>query len=338
MRLGNIELTHGLMLAPMAGVTDRTMRRICSEFGCEYAVTEMVSAKAIVFEQEARASIPVKTAPLCNIEEGSIPTAVQIFGSEPEFMAEAARLISRGEYRGFEGARPVAIDINMGCPVRKVVQSGDGCALMKDPERIRDITAAVVKASVLPVTVKLRAGWSRDDKNAVICALAAESAGAVAVCIHGRTRDQFYSPGVDLETIGNVKAALKIPVIGNGDIFCAEHAERMRSITGCDGLAIARGAMGNPWIFSQITASLEGRGYGYPPREEVMRTALRHLESAINDKGEKRGIAEAKVVVSHYFRGIRGATRARFDFMNSMTAADAESALIRAFTQCEEEE
>lgn len=338
MRIGNTLLPHGLLLAPMAGVTDRTMRRICAEFGCEYAVSEMVSAKAIVFEQASRASVPVKTALLCNIEEGSIPTAVQIFGSEPEFMAEAARLISNGAYRGFAGARADAIDINMGCPVRKVVQSGDGSALMKDPGLIHRITEAVVKASSLPVTVKIRAGWSKESKNAVECALAAESAGAAAICVHGRTRDQFYSPGVDLSVIGEVKSAVHVPVIGNGDLFSAGQAMKMKAETGCDGLALARGAMGNPWLFGQIAAMLEGKEFSYPPHEEVMAVAERHLDMAIADKGERRGLAEAKVVVSHYFRGIRGATRARFDFMNSMTYADAHDALVRAFTQADEEE
>ncbi len=337
MKIAKTDLPHGLLLAPMAGVTDRTMRHICAEFGCEYAVSEMVSAKAIVFEQESRPSIPVKTALLCNIEEGAIPTAIQIFGSEPEFMAEAARLISNCAYRGFEGARPDAIDINMGCPVKKVVNSGDGSALMKNPELIHRITESVVKASALPVTVKIRAGWNKESKNAVLCALAAENAGASAVCVHGRTRDQFYSPGVDLSIIGEVKAAVKIPVIGNGDLFTARDAEKMKKETGCDGFALARGAMGNPWLFSEIAAMLDGNEFTPPSREEVMLTAQRHLAMAIADKGERRGLAEAKVVVSHYFKGIRGATRARFDFMNSMTARDAESALVRAFTQSEEE-
>ncbi len=337
MKIADTELRHGLLLAPMAGATDRTMRRISAEYGCEYAVTEMVSAKAIVYEQDSRPSAPIRTAQLCNIEEGAIPTAVQIFGSEPDFMAEAARLISNSEYRGFEGARPDAIDINMGCPVHKIVGSGDGSALMKDPELIHRIVEATVKASSLPVTVKIRAGWSKDSKNAVECALAAESAGAVAICVHGRTRDQFYSPGVDLSVIGQVKAAVKVPVIGNGDLFTASDAAKMKRETGCDGFALARGAMGNPWLFTEIAAMLEGKEFTPPAREEVMAVAQRHLHMAIRHKGERRGLAEAKVVVSHYFKGIRGATKARFDFMNSMTAADAEAALIYAFTHSDEE-
>lgn len=338
MKIADTSLPHGLILAPMAGVTDRTMRRISADFGCEYAVSEMVSAKAIVYEQESRASVPVKTALLCNIEEETIPTAVQIFGSEPEFMAEAARLISNSAYRGFEGARPDAIDINMGCPVRKVVQSGDGSALMKNPELIHRITEAVVKASSLPVTVKIRAGWNKESKNAVECALAAESGGAAAICVHGRTRDQFYSPGVDLSIIGEVKSAVRVPVIGNGDLFSAKQAMKMKEETGCDGFALARGAMGNPWLFSQIADVLDGKEFSYPSHEEVRAIAKKHLDMAIAHKGERRGLAEAKIVVSHYFRGIRGATRARFDFMNSMTYAEAHDALVRAFECAEEEE
>ena len=338
MKIANTNLPHGLVLAPMAGVTDRTMRRISADFGCEYAVSEMVSAKAIVYEQDARPSAPVRTAQLCNIEEDTIPTAIQIFGSEPEFMAEAARLISNSAYRGFEGARPDAIDINMGCPVKKIVQSGDGSALMKNPELIHRITEAVVKASSLPVTVKIRAGWSKESKNAVECALAAESAGASAICVHGRARDQFYSPGVDLSIIGEVKSAVRVPVIGNGDLFSAKQAMKMKEETGCDGFALARGAMGNPWLFSQIADALDGKEYSYPSRDEVQEIAKKHLDMAIAHKGERRGLAEAKVVVSHYFRGIRGATRARFDFMNSMTYAEAHEALVRAFESAEEDE
>lgn len=337
MKIAATELRHGLILAPMAGVTDRTMRRISARHGAEYAVSEMVSAKALVFEQEARASAPARTAVLCNIEEGAIPTAVQLFGADPEFMAAAAKLISDCAYRGFEGQRADAIDINMGCPVRKVVSCGEGSALMKDPERIYRIVEATVGASSLPVTVKIRAGWDKDHKNAVECALAAESAGASAICVHGRTRDQFYSPGVDVNIIGEVKAAVACPVIGNGDIFAAKHAKEMKRITGCDGFALARGAMGNPWLFTAIAAMLENKEYTHPSHEEVLCQARQHLAMAIEHKGERKGLAEAKVVVSHYFRGIRGATRARFDFMNSMSAADAEAALIRAFAEQDEE-
>lgn len=331
MKISNREIPHGLFLAPMAGVTDISMRRISGEYGAEYAVSEMVSAKALVYEQASRDSVPIKTALLCRIEENSIPTAIQLFGAESEFMAEAARLLSNGTYRGFCGVLPDSIDINMGCPVKKVVNCGEGSALMRSPQKIYDIAHAVVKASSLPVTVKLRAGWDRENKNAVECALAAQSAGVAAVCIHGRTRSQFYSPGVDLDIIGEVVAALSVPVIGNGDIFTASDAKKMLDVTGCDGIALARGAMGAPWLFSEIASLLDGREYTPPSRAEIMNTALRHLSLAVADKGERRGLAEAKVVLSHYLRGIRGATRGRVALMNSTSADEARVALISAF-------
>lgn len=331
MKIGNTEIPHGLLLAPMAGVTDIAMRRISGEYGAEYAVSEMVSAKALVYEQESRDSVPVRTAPLCRIEKDSIPTSIQIFGSDPEFMAQAATLLSSGAYRGFDGVLPDAIDINMGCPVKKVVNSGDGSALMKSPDKIFDIVLATVKASSLPITVKLRAGFDNEHKNAVECALAAQSAGAAAVCIHGRTRSQFYSPGVDLGIIGEVKAALSVPVIGNGDIFKVEDALLMLRETGCDGIALARGAMGAPWLFSAICAAIEGRDYYPPSSEEMLRTALSHLALAVAEKGERRGLSETKTVLSHYIKGMTGATKARVNLMNSTTQGEAEAALTSAF-------
>lgn len=318
-----------VMLAPMAGVTDRSMRQICGEHGAQYAVTEMVSAKALVYEQLGHPSAPVKTADLCRIAPG-IPTAVQIFGSEPEHMAEAARLISNGTYRGFSGVRPAAIDINMGCPVKKVVSCGEGSALMKDPEKIYDIVSAVVRASSLPVTVKLRAGWDSEHINAPECAAAAESAGASALCIHARTRMQFYSPGIDLSVIGNVKSRVGIAVFGNGDVNCAADAEKMRRETGCDGIAVARAAMGNPWIFDSILASFHGKDpLPSPTPEELADAALRQLRLTVADKGERRGVAEVKVTLSRYVRGIRGASQARAEMMEAMTEDAVASAIRR---------
>lgn len=323
----------GIMLAPMAGITDRAMRQICAEHGAEYAVTEMVSAKALVYEQLGRPSAPVKTAELCRIDPG-IPTAIQIFGSEPEFMAEAAKLISDGSYRGFSGVLPAAVDINMGCPVKKVVSCGEGSALMKNPDKIYDIVSAVVAASSLPVTVKIRAGWDSEHKNAAECAAAADAAGASALCVHARTRMQFYSPGVDLSIIGEVKSRVGIPVFGNGDITCAEDAVRMKKETGCDGVAVARAAMGNPWLFSGIRAAFSGTEPPPPPcPEDVLQVALRHLRLTVELKGEHRGIAESKVTVSHYVRGIRGAAAARAEIMNAMTEGEMVDVLRRHLMQ-----
>lgn len=326
---GNVILSHGLMLAPMAGVTDRSMRRICAENGAEYAVSEMVSSKALVYEQKSRPGAPAKTAELCIISsEETVPVAVQIFGSEPEYMADAAYLISRGEYRSFTGALPAAIDINMGCPVRKVAGYGEGSALMKDPDKIHDIVAACVKSSVLPVTVKIRAGWDMNSINAPECALAAESAGAAAVCVHARTREMMYTPGILHDVIGNVKATVKIPVFGNGDVTSVEAALQMKRESGCDGIAIARAAMGNPWLFAQIADALDGKEIRKPSLQECMQTAIRQLRLTVLDKGEKRGVAETKYALSHYVKGLRGATSARNAIMTAGNLAALEEILM----------
>ena len=327
MKIGNTNLPCGLLLAPMAGVTDRTMRHICGEFGCEYAVSEMVSAKAIVYEQASRASAPVKTATLCNIEEGTIPTAVQIFGSEPEFMAEAARLISNSAYRGFEGARPDAIDINMGCPVKKVVQSGDGSALMKNPELIHRITEAVVKASSLPVTVKIRAGWSKESKNAVECALAIEEGGADMITVHGRTRVEMYSGKSDRNIIKEVKENVKIPVIANGDIKDAGSAEETLLATGADGLMIGRASVGNPFLFEEIRLSLDGKAYTPPTVTQKAETALRQLRYAIAEKGENLAVREARKQIALYLRSFRGSARLRAEINTALSYAEVERAI-----------
>ena len=332
MNFSGISLPHGLMLAPMAGVTDSSMRRLCGLYGAEYAVTEMVSAKALVYEQNSRPAAPIKTASLCIVKpEEKLPVAVQIFGSEPEFLAEAARLLSTGTYRGFSGVMPAAVDINMGCPVRKVVSNGEGSALMKDPEKIFNIVSAVVKASLLPVTVKLRAGWDSDSLNAAECAAAAADAGAAAVCIHARTREMFYNPGILPEIIRQVKEKVPVPVFGNGDITDAQSARALLRETGCDGLAVARGALGNPWVFAEIAAALDGKEYVPPTAAEQQEAALRLLHWSIEEKGERRGIAEAKFTLGHFFRGKRGAGAAREALMNAMRQSDIEEIFTSFF-------
>lgn len=310
MKIGNIYLEHGLGLAPMAGVTDRWFRRLCASFGAEYAVTEMVSAKALCYEKLSRRSVPAKSACLAYIENGSIPTAVQLFGSEPSFMAEAARMIAEGDYREAEGAGVAAIDINMGCPVKKVVSCGEGSALMKTPELAGRIVSAVRAAVSIPVTVKIRAGWSRDTVNAPELARRLEAAGADAVCVHGRTRDQFYAPSSDNRVIADVKKALSIPVFGNGDIYTAKDATRMLEETGCDGIMVARGTLGNPWLFAEIRAALDKTQFIPPDSHERIALALKYIREATEEKGSQ-GIIEARGQLSWYVRGIPGAAAAR---------------------------
>ncbi|MBQ9783392.1 MAG: tRNA-dihydrouridine synthase family protein, partial [Clostridia bacterium] len=249
MEIGSVHLRNGLLLAPMAGVTDRTFRLLCRRFGADYTVSEMVSAKALCYEQKSKRkeSLLAGSAPLAAITKAEAPMAVQLFGSEPEFMAEAARMLEANSYRGcVSEIPPVAIDINMGCPVRKITGNGEGSALMKNPRLAGQITEAVCRAVKLPVTVKIRAGWDQNSINAPELAKLLEQAGAAMICVHARTREQLYAPGIDPEIIRQVKEAVGIPVVGNGDVQSAEDAIRMMRDTGCDGVMIGRGAMGNP--------------------------------------------------------------------------------------------
>ena len=303
------------MLAPMAGATDYAFRSICKDFGAEYLVSEMVCAKALCYEQKIKKSLsafPSKTAPLAAIREGELPMAVQIFGSEPEFMAEAARMIAENSYRGTSSAlSPSAIDINMGCPVHKVVSNGEGSALLKNPELAEKIVRAVVDAVDIPVTVKIRTGWDARTINAVEMAKRLESAGASLICVHGRTREQQYAPYADWTQIARVKEALSIPVIGNGDIFEPSDALKMIKETGCDGVMIGRGALGNPWIFENVINLLEGRDERKIPVNETIDVALRHLHLLVEFKGERAGIAESRKHLGWYMKGIRGASELR---------------------------
>ena len=319
-KIGNTELKHGMMLAPMAGVSDRSFRRLCHSMGSEYSVSEMVSAKALCYEQQSkrREASLMGSAPLAAITSAEGPMAVQIFGSEPEFMAEAARMLEASSYRGCTSeVPPVAIDINMGCPVRKITANGEGSALMKDPVLAGKICAAVSKAVSIPVTVKIRAGWDKDSINAVETAKILEASGASLICVHARTREQMYSPGIDLGIIEAVKNAVKVPVIGNGDITTAADAVEMLEKTGCDGIMIGRGAMGNPWIFSEIADFLDGKEYIPPTQAERIETALSQLEAMIEHKGERVGLAEGKKHMAWYLSGMRGAASARSRIMTS---------------------
>lgn len=311
--IGSVTLKHGIMLAPMAGVTDYAFRRMCIRCGAEYTVSEMVSAKAMHYRD-------LKTAQLARVRMSELPMAIQIFGSEPDIMAEAAELLEKGSYRGcVSDAPPSAIDINMGCPVKKVVSNGEGSALLKSPEKVYDIVKATVNATALPVTVKIRIGWDKVSINACEVALAAEEAGCAALTVHGRTREQLYRPGVDYETIARVKDVLKIPVIANGDITSAEIAARVKRETGCDGLMIARGAEGNPMLFREIIAALEGESYLKPTCDELLSMAREHIFLLCEDKGEAVGVREARKHLAWYVKGIRGAATFRNEVNQALT-------------------
>lgn len=315
MRIGTVELKYGLLLAPMAGVTDLPFRILCEEFGAEMTTTEMVSAKALCFGDK-------KTAKLLDLTGQKKPVAIQIFGHEPESLYQGTR-------RALELCAPAAVDINMGCPAPKITSGGDGSAIMRSPERIGEIVAAVREAvpARLPVTVKMRAGYSRDTQNAVLCAREAERGGAAAITVHGKTREQFYAPPVDLSVIAAVKQAVGVPVIGNGEIFSPEDAARMRQKTGCDAVMIGRGACGNPFLFRELQAAAEGRAAPAAALPERLDTALRHIEALVACKGEHIGMLEARKHFAWYIKGLRGACAYKNE-ANSLTTLAQLRALI----------
>lgn len=322
--IGNYTLTHGLMLAPMAGVTDNTFRLLCKRHGAEYTVSEMVCAKALCYEQKKKKSDDIGvTSILARVSYDHMPMAVQLFGSDPDIMAEAARMIAERSYKNcLSDCTPAAIDINMGCPVRKITSNGEGSALMKNTELASRIVYAVTKAVNIPVTVKIRAGWDAQSVNAPEFAKALEAAGASLICVHARTKEQLYAPGIDLSVIKKVKKSVGIPVVGNGDIYCSDDAIRMMEETDCDGVMIGRGAEGNPWIFEDIAARMDGRQYSYPTVEERFAAAISQLEATIAEKGERTGIAEAKKHMAWYTNGIRDSASARKAIMIATSAED----------------
>ena len=324
MKIGNIEFKHGIFLAPMAGVTDIPFRQMSVKYGAECVCTEMISSRALCYKDE-------KTALLAKINDNEHPCALQIFGNEPEIMAKAALLSLR--------FNPDIIDINMGCPAPKIAGNGDGSALMKKPELAYKIVKAVKEAlsgKNIPLTVKIRSGFDKDHINAVEVANLCEKAGADAITVHARTREQMYSPPIDLDIIKAIKQSVSIPVIGNGDITDAASALKMIEYTGCDGIMVGRGALGNPYIFEEITCVLEGKDYVPPSNEVRLSDVISHMTSLIEYKGEYIGSREARKHISWYLKGIKGAAAFRDEVNRATSLKSILDIVNRAFSQKDE--
>lgn len=297
MKIGNVEIKGKVVLAPMAGVADRAFRELCVGYGASYVVSEMISSKGVSMGDR-------KSKDLAYLSDIERPAAIQIFGSDPLTMAQSVELVM--------AYKPEIIDINMGCPAPKIAGNGGGASLSKNPALAEEIVKAVVNASPVPVTVKIRMGWDFDNINAVEMAKRAEQAGASAITVHGRTRNQMYAPPVNRDIIAEVKKEISIPVIGNGDIIDEQSAAIMLEETNCDLIMIGRGALGRPWIFSQINAYLEhGRVVPEPPVAEKMRVMIKHIETLCQYKGDYVGMREARKHAGWYTKGLRGAANYR---------------------------
>lgn len=298
LNIGGVSLKSHAVLAPMAGVSDRAYRELCVRFGAAYCVSEMVSSKALSFNSK-------KSEELMEISDLERPCGIQIFGDDPKCMADAAK-------HALEN-KPDIIDINMGCPAPKISSNGSGSALMKNPRLCGEIVKAVTAVTDIPVTVKIRKGWDDDSVNAVEVAKICESAGAAAITVHGRTRQQYYKPPVDYDIIRAVRESVSVPVIANGDIDSAERAKEVMDITGCDLVMIGRATLGNPWIFSQINAYLENPNVKIhtPDLEERLGVMIEHIGKMVEYKGEHMAMLQARKLVVGYFKGMKGAAALR---------------------------
>ena len=322
-KIGNTEYRHGLFLAPMAGVTDKSFRALCKKRGAEGMTTEMVSSKALIFKDK-------KTNVLCEIPEAEKPCALQLFGRVPEEIARAALLVMKYD--------PCAIDINMGCPAPKIAGNGDGSALMKNPELCGKIVAETRKAldsegfTNVPVTVKIRAGFDKAHINAVDVAKECEKNGASLIAVHGRTREQMYAPPVNLDIIRDVKKAVTVPVIGNGDIVTEEDAVHMLEYTGCDGLMIGRGALGNPYIFGRIAYFLDNGSKMPEVSDDVKKQdIIWHMKHLIAEKGEYTGTREARKHIAWYIKGKPGSAQLRDEVNRAETTEAVLQVVEKAF-------
>nr|WP_296059553.1 tRNA dihydrouridine synthase DusB [uncultured Ruminococcus sp.] len=298
LNIGGVPLKSHAVLAPMAGVSDRAYRELCVRFGAAYCISEMVSSKALSFNSK-------KSEELMEISDLERPCGIQIFGDDPKCMADAAK-------HALEN-KPDIIDINMGCPAPKISSNGSGSALMKNPRLCGEIVKAVTAVTDIPVTVKIRKGWDDDSVNAVEVAKICESAGAAAITVHGRTRQQYYKPPVDYDIIRAVRESVSVPVIANGDIDSAERAKEVMDITGCDLVMIGRATLGNPWIFSQINAYLENPNVKIhtPDLEERLGVMIEHIGKMVEYKGEHMAMLQARKLVVGYFKGMKGAAALR---------------------------
>lgn len=316
-KIGNVKINGKLVLGPMAGVTDLPFRVICREFGASLTYTEMVSAKGFKYNSK-------KTEDLMEVDEKERPTSLQVFGSDPDIMGDMAGAIND---RNFD-----ILDVNMGCPMPKIVNNGEGSALMKNPKLVGDIIKSLKKNSKKPVTIKIRAGFTCDDKNAVEIAKVAEDAGVDAIAVHGRTRSQYYEGKSDINIIKDVKNAVNVPVIGNGDIFTEIDAKKMFEETGCDAIMIARGARGNPWIFKRINTYLEtGHMQKTPDLDEFLKVILRQAKWMAEYKGSA-GIREMRKHVSWYTAGYPNSAKIRCKVNELETLEDVQE-LIESYVE-----